>query len=135
MFPKFEGFLGKLSSHDNFKKTSASWLKLGLITMWVDVHIILRIANSHLHPDYEHHFCITQFLSHNRNQHRESYVDVLFLSSSGRRRLLCTAVSNGPIVQLPDKMKENVLYHQCNVTESEKLKYLEKILHQYHLAH
>lgn len=38
---------------------------------------------------------------------------MLFLSSGGRRRLLCTAASNGPIVQPPDKMIEHIPSVQC----------------------
>ena len=36
-----------------------------------------------------------------------------FPFSGGRRRLLCTAASNGPIVQPPDKMNEQVPSVQC----------------------
>lgn len=57
MFPTFEEFLGKLSSYAHFKKTPAPWIKLDLVTMRANVNILLRIATSHVHPDYEHHFC------------------------------------------------------------------------------
>jgi len=56
VFPTFEDFLGKLSSHDHFKKTSVPWIKLDLVTIWANVHISLRIATSYVQPDNENHF-------------------------------------------------------------------------------